>query len=183
MNGRISEQDFKQYAAFLKKKMQQSANSAFDRNSFNASVNTGEVNYDEQKQVLRVVTMMSVPNLGLMRSIDVVFLTESGMLTFKFTSAEKEYGQYADLFSRVIASIERPRGVQTLAVAATRSPPLDGSAGKNTADNNSAHYISKQIGVWIVLIVIGAFCVGKSKKKQTKKGTDVTPADNEPKSS
>jgi hypothetical protein len=104
-NRNISEQEFKQYAAFLKQQAQQSANSAFDKNSLNAQAHIDDVSYDEQKHSLRVVSIMSVPNFGRVRSIDIIFLTESGMLTFKFNSAEKEYSQYADLFSAIINSI------------------------------------------------------------------------------
>lgn len=107
--GKLSDQNFKQYAAFLKQQMQKSADDALDKNSLNASLTIKDVNYDEQKKVLHVISKMSLPDLGIMQQMDAVFLSESGMVTFQLTFVENESLQKTNLFPNIIGSIEIPK--------------------------------------------------------------------------
>lgn len=106
---KISEQEFKQYAAYLKQQIQKSANAAFDKNSSEASVKINDVSYDEKNKMLQMITKMSVPNFGLIQQTDTIFLAESGMVTFQLTFLEKESGSNSNLFSNIIRSIEAPK--------------------------------------------------------------------------
>jgi hypothetical protein len=99
----------KRIADKSKEQLQKRVDSKLQGNTMDAAANIKDVSYDEHGQFMRTVTVTEVPGMGTIHSVSIFFGTRDGMLVFQFNSKDSEYGQYADLFSKIISSIERPQ--------------------------------------------------------------------------
>jgi hypothetical protein len=155
----------RQLAAATKEKLQQRAKAVFENNTLNASPDVIELLYDEAGHFMRVVSKVTAPDLGTIRSIDINFPTKSGMLTFKFAAKETEYEQYADLFSAIIKNIEPSKRTEQRTNTTSSEEKPDGHRWED--------FIAGKIIPSIVLVLALGY-VGRIKKKQ--KSEKNTPA-------
>lgn len=170
--GAITSEDLKKLANKTKERLQKKLDSKFQDNSMGAAVSVKDVSYDENGQFVRMVTVGEVPDIGTIHSVSVLFGTTDGMLTIQFNSKESEYGRYSDLFSKIIASIEKPRILTTTNISgvtsiAPFSPSEDSTAISKEAEDRKIDATANWIGrIGIPAIIIGMIAYYKS--KQTK---------------
>ena len=157
----MTEQNFRKFAKILKqnqKELQGAVDSRYENNTYKASVGVNDIKYDEQGHFIIVSSAVSVPNFGLLHSIDVTFRTDSGILVFDFTSEDKDYAENAALFSKILGSIEIPQ--------ALRISDND-NAGEQSADYTWQDRISKWVG-FIIAFSIVSYLAKRKGKSQAK---------------
>ena len=164
--GAITSEDLKRLASKARERLQKKLNSKLQDNSMDVTANVKDVSYDETGQFVRTVTAGELPDLGTIHSVSILFGTKDGMLTFQFNSKESDYGQYADLFSKIIASIERPQFLRTTETAGTTSiAPVPPSVDSKEAEGNKIDAVANWIGrLAIPAIIIAIISYQKSKK-------------------
>ena len=168
--GAITSEDLKKMANKTKERIQKKLESKFQDNSMDAAASVKDVSYDENGQFVRMVTVGEVPDMGTFHSVSVIFGTTDGMLTFQFNAKESEYGQYADLFSKIITSIEKPQALTTTNISGATSiapvPPSESSTAiSKEAEARKIDATANWVGrVVIPLIIIAMIAYYKSKK-------------------
>jgi len=169
--GAITSEDLKRLANKTKERLQKKLDSKFQDNSMDATVSVKDVSYDENGQFVRMVTVGEVPDMGTIHSVNVLFGTKDGILTFQFNSRESDYGQYTDLFSKIISAIVKPvAAVATAGSAgansiATNPPAEEPATNSKEAEDKRIDAIASWIGrVILPAIIIAVIWRYKSKK-------------------
>ena len=167
-------EDLKKLANKTKERLQKNIDSKLQDNSMNATANVKDVSYDENGQFVRIVTVGEVPDIGVIHSVSVLFGTTDGMLTFQFNSRESDYGQYADLFSKIISTIQRPPIIMvtrnsteansSLTNRPTEAPFVNSKEEEERKIDAIANWIGRIIIPAIIIAIIAYYKLKKSKR-------------------